>query len=379
MALLVSSLAGPLSWASHARADAASGTYTGNLSLRGNYYWEKSTRVVSPAASATLETPSGVRVDGTYLLDAITSASTSSGVNSDNSFTERRNDAQAGVGYEFDLGKSQLDISARGRFSKEPDYFSRGGGLNAALSLDERNTILRFTSYAQRDDVYRKVRMNTTADPAHLTASQAISVGELNVLSLGVAWDQLINRTTTLTVGYDLGLLDGFQANAYRMVPFQNGGGAGAERHPNKRARNAPYLWLAHFFNSTRTAIRAGYRLYYDSWNILAHTPEVRLHQEIGRYLELRTRYRYYTQDASFFFRKGGNLNTDKYITMDPKMTAFHNQTLGFKVQLSLEFLAFSKFHALHGALLDWNVEYVFNTNRYGNGVIAQGGLGFPF
>lgn len=334
--------------------------------------------MVSPAGSATLETPSGVRLDATYLLDAITSASTASGVTTDNAFTEKRNDAQAGVGYEFDLGKRQLDISLRGRFSKEPDYFSRGGGLNAALSLDERNTVLRFNSYVQRDNVYRKVRMSSAADPTHLSASQAIPVGDLNVLSLGVAWDQLINRTTTLTLGYDLGLLDGYQANAYRQVPFANGGGA-PERHPNKRARSAPYFWLSHFITSSRTAIRAGYRLYYDSWDILAHTPDVRVHQEIGRYLELRLRYRYYIQDASYFFRKGGNLRTDKYITFDPKMSAFHNQTLGFKVQLSLEFLSFTKFHALHGALLDWNVEYVFNTNRYGNGVIAQGGLGFPF
>jgi hypothetical protein len=30
-------------------ADAASGTYTGSVSLRGNYYWERSTRVIACA------------------------------------------------------------------------------------------------------------------------------------------------------------------------------------------------------------------------------------------------------------------------------------------------------------------------------------------
>ncbi|MDB4989755.1 MAG: hypothetical protein JWN04_4933 [Myxococcaceae bacterium] len=364
---------------SHAAADAASGTYTGSVQLRNNYYWERSTRVIAPNAVVSLDTPSGVRVDGTYLLDAITSASNATGVSTDNLFTEKRNDVQAGLGYEFDLGTSQLDLSARGRFSKEPDYLSRGAGFNAALSLDERNTVLRFNGYLVHDDVYRKMRASTAADPKHLNATMAVPAGELNVLSMGVAWDQVINRQTTLTTGYDLSLLEGYQANAYRMVAFKDGGGGQPEKHPRERARSAGYVWLSYFNTISKTAFRGGYRLYYDNWDILAHTPELRIHQEVGSHLEVRLRYRYYTQGPSFFYRKGGNLSNDRFYTADPKMSAFHDQTLGFKVRLSLDFLSFTKLGLLHDMVVDWNIEYVFNTNRYGNGVIAQGGIGFPF
>lgn len=354
-----------------ARGDAASGTYTGSVAARGNYYWERSTRVVAPSIAGSVATPVGVRVEASYLLDAITSASQATGVgDKDAAFTEKRNEVQAGVGYELDLGDTQLDLAVRGRFSKEPDYLSRGVGFGSALSLDQRNTVLHLTGYFIEDDVYRKVRMPGVS---------RTKAGDLRALSLGLGWDQVLSRATTFTLGYDLALLDGFLANPYRMVAFADGGGGALERHPDSRVRHAGYLWAAHFIESSRTALRVGYRLYYDSWEILAHAPEVRVHQEIGPHVELRLRYRYYTQTDSFFYRAGGNLQRDRYITRDPKMSEFHDQTLGLKVRLSLDFLGFTAFDVLRTAVLDWNVEYVFNTNLYGNGVIAQGGVGWTF
>ncbi len=361
-----------------AHGDAASGTYTGSVGARGNYYWEKSTRVVSPSGVVSMATPIGVRVDGSYLLDAITSASAASGVQSDIAFTEKRNEGQAGLGYEVDLGKQQLDVSARGRFSREPDYLSRGVGFSSALSLDQRNTILHVNGYFVHDDVYRRDRMATAARPNRLVASEAVPVGDLRALSLGFAWDQVINPTSTFTLGYDLARLDGFQANAYRIVAFADGGG-GREHHPDSRTRHAGYIWFAHFVPQARLTLRAGYRLYYDSWEILAHAPDVRLHQELGPYVEVRLRYRYYTQHSSFFYRPRGNLRADEYITADPKMSAFHDQTFGLKLRLALDFLSFTALDALHTAALDWGIEYVLNTNRYGNGIIAQGGMSWSF
>ncbi|MFT5353063.1 MAG: hypothetical protein ACI9KE_000260, partial [Polyangiales bacterium] len=73
-------LAGVLAFVPGAQADRASGTWTGDLQLRGNYYWERSTRVVAPSLSAGIVSPDGVRVGGEYLVDSITSASQAAGV-----------------------------------------------------------------------------------------------------------------------------------------------------------------------------------------------------------------------------------------------------------------------------------------------------------
>jgi hypothetical protein len=373
--------------ASLAGADEASGTYTGQLNARGNYYWEYSTRVVAPSINASLSTPIGVRVDGTYLLDAISSASVATGTVDDRVFTEKRHDATVGIGYEFDLGKAQLDLYGSGRVSREPDYKSNRGGFSAALSLDQRNTVLHFNGYFSHDDVYRVLRMVPADDPSKLVASRADFVGNLDVLSLGFAWDQVLSRSTTITLGYDLSLLHGFQANPYRMANYATMG-AGPEHHPEQRTRNAPYVWFSHFFERTRSAIKLNYRFYRDDWALMAHAIDTRIHQEVGDNLELRLRYRYYIQSESYFNKPGGytapdivaGTPGDRYITSDPKMTAFHDHTLGFKVRLALEFLSFTKLDFLHTAVVDWTIEYMRITNRYGPiGVVAQGGIGWSF
>ena len=370
--------------ASIAAADAASGTYTGSVAVRGNYYWEKSTRVVAPSAAVNLATPSGVRVEASYLLDAITSASTATGVTVDQAFTEKRNEGQAGIGYEVDFGETQLDVSVRGRYSKEPDYRSRGVGFGAALSLDQRNTLLHLNGYVIDDAVSKIVRGPTPGRPDRISAQRAERQGDLQALSLGVAWDQVLSHATTLTLGYDAAFLRGFQANPYRIVMLTDGGQR-PEVHPGRRGRHAGYLWLSHFVMRTRTALKVGYRLYYDSWELMAHAPELRLHQEIGPHVEIRLRYRFYTQASSFFFDPGRYASTDAYVTADPKMSRFHNQTFGIKVRVALDFLAFTALDALRTAVLDWSVEYVLNDyapsiTSYGPyGMVAQGGLLWPF
>jgi hypothetical protein len=363
----------------HASADAVTGTTTGTVALRGNYYLERSTRVVAPAVSARVDTAQGVRVEGTYLIDAITSASQSTGVASDVGFTEIRNDVQGGTGYEFDLGGTQLDIGLRGRMSKEPDYFSRGGGLTAALSLFERTTVLRFNGYYLHDDVARVERSAPANEPGKLVAKHAVDVGTLNALSLGFAIDRVLNRTTTLTLGFDEGLLHGFTSNAYRKVAYADGGG-NPENHPRSRARHAAYAQAAHFLAKTRTAIRIGYRLYKDSWDILAQAAEVRVHQELSRAHEVRLRYRYYTQSSSYFYRAGRNVRTDEFITADPKMRPFHDHTIGGQVRLGLTALELSALSRLSTASLDFSFDYIFSSNPgYRRGLMAQAGMIWPF
>jgi hypothetical protein len=367
--------------AGRAEADGVSGTWTGSVALRGNYYWERSTRVIAPALTATMETPQGIRTDATYLIDAITSASVATGTVSDVLFTEVRHDFQAGAGYEFNFGGKQLDVMLRGRFSREPDYHSRGFGFNTALSLNERNTVLRLNGYFLHDDVGRKLRMLPSSGSGKLMAQAVEHVGDLDTLSLGFALDQLLSPLATLTVGYDLGWLDGFTANPYRVVTFVTGGPPEPEKHPDMRLRHGVYGWLAHYLPWTRSSLRAGYRVYRDDWSITGHAPEVRWYQEIGEYVEVRLRYRYYTQTGSEFWRQGGNLRTDTYRTADPKMAPFHDHTMGLKLRLGLGFFRHTALRVFEKAVVDVTFEYMLGTSRYlvDGAMVGQGGLIWPF
>jgi hypothetical protein len=371
-----------LAFAERVGADAVTGTFTGNVALRGNYYWEQSTRVVAPAFTAGMETPRGIRMDATYLIDAITSASVATGVQSDNAFTEIRHDFNAGAGYEINFGGTQLDLGLRGRFSREPDYHSRGVGFNAALSLNERNTTLRLNGYFLHDDVARVDRMAPPDNPNQLMAAKARPVGVLDTTSLGVAVDQLLNPLATLTLGYDLGILDGFTANPYRSVNFAAGGPPDTEKHPDSRYRHGVYGWLAHYIPRARSSVRAGYRIYYDSWSLAAHAPELRYYQELGEYVEIRLRYRYYTQTGAEFYRRGGPFRTDAYRTADPKMAPFHDHTWGLKLRLGLAFFRNTALRVFERAVIDVSFEYMIGTSRYlmaKGGMVGQGGLVWPF
>ena len=128
--------------------------------------------------------------------DAINSARTPP-ANIDKAFTEKRNEGHAGVGYEVDLGETQLDVVVRGRYSKEPDYLSRGVGFGATLSLAQRTTLLHLNGYFIDDDVAKIVRGPTPGKPDAITAMRAERVGDLRALSLGLAWDQVLSAATT--------------------------------------------------------------------------------------------------------------------------------------------------------------------------------------
>jgi len=157
------------------------------------------------------------------------------------------------------------------------------------------------------------------------------------------------------------------------------------EYHPDTRRRHAVYGWLQHYIPYTSSSLRAGYRLYKDDWDLLAHAFDLRVYQEAGRHVEVRLHYRYYTQNASSFYRvnntkaDAGDAMNRGYVTADPKMSAFHNHTFGFKLRVGLTWLTNTWLNVFRNAVFDGSLEYVVNTNRYGNGWLSQGGFVWPF
>jgi hypothetical protein len=371
-ALALATLLG-IAVATPVRADRASGTWTGAVEARGNYYWEQSTRVVAPAIHAELESPEGVRLNGHYLVDSITSASQAAGTQEDVAFTEIRHDFSLGGGYEFDLGEAQLRLDGNMDFSFEPDYRSVGAGINAALSLDQRATTLRARVFYIHDDVSEKVR----GGPSGI--SDRGQVGELNGIATTLVWDQVLAPNLTAQVGYDLVYLTGFLQNAYRRIAVQ--GTPRDENHPGTRWRHAVSGRLAWFYRPTRTAFHAMYRAYVDSWDVSALTPEARVYQELGAFAQLRLRYRYYTQTAAYFYEaNSANYTlTEQYVSADPKMSRFHSHLAGIQLLLKMEFLEGTSLHFFREASLDLNFDYIWRTNRFGNGVIAEAGFRVPF
>lgn len=359
-------------FASLALADELTGDVTGAVMVRNNYYLERSTRVVAPEVGARLDFPSGATVEATYLVDVITSASLAAGALEDVAFTEVRHDVATTLGKRLELDGNPTTLAATVRRSHEPDYDSLSVSLFGAAELNKRNTAVSFRLSFLSDEIRQNFRGRDNTPTTAGFREELFGVG----VSLGLT--QLLSETIYASAHYELFVLDGFTANAYRRV--LTGGTPVPERHPELRRRHTLAGRLAFMFPELSAAIHLHLRLYRDDWDVLAATPEARVYQKLGSFSHLRLRYRFYRQSGAFFHRADGDyLVSDPYVTADPKMAPFRSHLLGTQLKFFLDFLGEGRFSRLRGASLDVGFEYLFSTSAFGNGTIAQAGLTVPF
>jgi len=359
-------------------ADAVTGTWTGDAQVRGNYYWDRSTRVLAPEFIAQLEAPQGSRMRVDYLVDAITSASQAAGALEDTRFTEVRHEVDLKGGHEFIERKNPVDLFGGFRFSREPDYFSFASMFQPTIWLADRATMFRGRMSYRHDEIGQNLRGGSQQRPGNMGGTSADRFREtLDAISVAAGWDQVLTRTLLLEVGYDFTYQWGFLANPYRSVL----GGQRPEVHPDQRFRHLLMSRLAWYIPRSRTSLQVLYRSYIDNWKVGAVNPEFRIYQEMSPFFQTRLRYRYYTQTASFFYKSNQNDYTfdDQYVSNDPKMSAFHVNEFGVQFLVLGSFLEGRAHRSIAGAQFDISFNYRWNTNAFGNQVVAQTGLRIPF
>lgn len=333
----------------------------GTLTMRGAYYKERSTRVVQPMLDGSFQVGEHGTADGHLLVDAITSASTSSGANDDEPFTERRYEGGGGYSHELPWGKLRGNF----RFSSEPDYVSLFGGASVELGFAEKNTILSLGLGGGHD----KISNAGAQGPFSMAIEDTLDTA-LAALSLS----QLLSPNLVVSAGYDLSYLSGYQQNPYRFVSV--GAVAMAEVHPETRTRHAIATTAKWFVSQTKSTLIGSYRLYTDSWGVLGSTPEVRVLQPIGDLVEVGVRYRFHDQGAADFVRETHS-EEDEYRSDDEKLTAFSTHTIEGRFAMLGEALGLCGIWGeARGEVL---LQYIDQNNRFGNAVAAQLALTLPF
>jgi hypothetical protein len=341
-----------------AQADEVTGTWTGAIEGRANYFWERSTRVVVPSVDVSVSSPGGTRVGAGYLLDAITSASIAqTGSTDDEVETEYRHGVGGEVGHSFDLEDSQLDLDLNAKYSTENDYRSFAYGLSGGLWLDDKNTKLTLAC-------------NRVDDVIESNANPALDEDLFGVM-VGVGVEQIIDPRLVLALGYQFGYLEGFLANAYRNVligplPYP-------ERHPEKRYRHEVSARLGWAVTS-HTAVHLLYGAYADSWDVAALSPELRVYQLVGEDFLIRPRYRFYIQTKAWFRLPSYPQGWEGPITADPKLAALRTHTLGLALEHRLHWLQGSFLDFGKHAWIDLGFDRYFTTSSFGNGILATAG-----
>jgi hypothetical protein len=338
----------------------------GEIQLRGVYYKEKATRVTQPMVDMKVQATEELEVDAHLLVDSITSASVASGAGNE-AFTENRVEGGTGLGYRM----GDYIVGAFGRYSSEPDYKSLFGGVRAAAELAQKNTTVGMALSLGSDQVSNAGARDEGMLPAMLIE------GELRTLMSSMSLTQILSPLVAVGLTYDLSYLSGFQENPYR--PVFGAGTVARERVPDGRVRHALFGTIRSSLPGTDSTLVTSYRFYIDDWDVLAHTPEIRLIQELGQDLNLHLRFRYYRQTGAYFYKplyQTLDPALEPYVSEDVKLSAFTASTYGARLEFPLAKLGVEG--KAGDVRLDILLAYVVQNNRYGNAVEGQLGVAFP-
>ena len=319
------------------------------LTLRGNYWRDRNTRVVQPTIDIAKELPTGTQLSAHYLLDAITSASVAAGVLRDQPFTELRNEAGFAVGQR--LGRAL--VSGSYSYSSESDYWAHTASLGFLVELNQRNTLLGAQLAYGNDRVARRMGP-TLYNP----------IGGLQTVRAIATLTHTLTPRLLASAAYEIGVLgfgttdNGWQGNVYRTVNL--GGAPARELVPYQRIRQSATValhWVVPlpFRLMPYLVFRPSLRLYWDDWGILSETPELRLHVPVGP-VELRVTGRYYNQNSASFWSDDGtrpfyptgsqglhcstctlaSSRAGLWYTADPKLGAMTSEFLELRVLIKL-------------------------------------------
>lgn len=374
-------------------------TADNHVTLRTQYYREPSTRVVQPVVEIERELPRGFDVNTHVLLDAITSASAASGVASDNIFTEVRNEAGIRVGKNW----SRTRVTLGYNYSAESDYWSHIVAAGAAFRLWGDTGTLSLSAGLGFDDVGKRV-LGSAPTPA--ITGPCVPNGTrhcpLDQRFAGLSYSQVLTPTTIVQGGYELALLDGFMASPYRVVPEK--GSNTPEMLPDRRWRNAVSVRVAQYVPPLGLGLQFHYRYYWDTyyrlkwgflptvasdpnftmgsdpWSVKSHTFEGRVFKTLGRDLEVRATYRYYTQGAADFWCTTCYTASSLVYTTDPKLTPMSTQYLEGKLYWDAARLRGTPFAGWFAAgTFELSYGYYWESTTYVGAHVLQAGYTIPY
>lgn len=182
-------------------------------------------------------------------------------------------------------------------YSSEKDYKSIGLALNYAWDLNQKNTTI-LAGYAHAFD---------WIVPNSGTYISGSRYKDSDDLLLGVS--QLLSPKTVLGVNFTVGDSHGYLNDPYKGVIFEDSPfntptevSVYEEKRPSHREKVAALLSLTQAISPLRASVEGSYRLYYDSYDILAHTLGLTWNQKLGDRVVVAPLVRYYRQSAASFY-----------------------------------------------------------------------------
>jgi hypothetical protein len=377
--ILLLALAGTLVPRAGARAD-------NEVTIRGAYYREPSTRVIQPVVEISKDLPGGFDVRAHYLVDTITSASAAAAPGADNVFTEIRNEVALGVGKNWNRTRVTLSY----KYSAESDYWSHSMWASVAQRLWADTATIGFSGGVSLDQVgFRGLRTPDCLVPPSTSCPLTSIFG-------GFAYTQVLSPVDVAQINLDATNMWGFLENPYRPYPPNSM----YEVFPDNRLRTAVSVRYAHYVPEAQAGIQLQYRYYHDfdpkafssdPWGLSASTVEARIYKQVTRDLEIRLLYRqYFQQPPAFWCDVPSNpgctatstpINPNwTYATADPALGPVRTEYPEVKLVWDAEALREVPFFRWFAAgTFEISYGHYFQNDAFGNAHVLQTGYSMPY
>jgi len=236
----------------------------------------------------------------------------------------------------FELGHQfqRVNLMAGVAQSRESDYHSIGGSLNALLDFNQKNTALLLGLAATDDDV---------KSPLQVPWEEKRSLDAI----LGLT--RLLNPLTSFTVNLSYGKASGYLSDPYKLIQKDTEIIPGfflpltfAENRPRSRTKWVLLGGFNRAFPRLHAALDASVRIHADDYGTDSQLLQVEWFQNLGEHVVLRPYIRLFQQDAADFYhvslddtpitplrRPAGNA---PHYSADYRLSALQTATYGLKL-----------------------------------------------
>jgi hypothetical protein len=272
-----------------------------NVQVNFNSYFDNfRLNVIYPSINFSKSIDNNTSVTGSYLVDAISSASmkmtfkvdgiTSATANkqggADNTPDELRHQINLGIVRNI----SGVTVSADGMYSTEHDYSSKTFAANFSIPFAKKNTIVQLGFAGNWDKIFPQTRTWTK---------------DRNISSFNLGLTQILSKKIVTQFDFSFISIDGYMLDGYQVVRIVDKYKLSILEpiEPEKRIRKAMGV-RTNFGVSKLSTLLLGYRYYWDTWDVRSHTIDVEFKTHVSDYTNLSFNVRQYFQTKAYFFKE---------------------------------------------------------------------------
>ena len=202
------------------------------------------------------------------------------------------------------------NLSAGLYVSSEHDYSSLGANTALTRDFNKRSTTLALRMSYFHDTISpeggRPIPLEMMA-PVGPDQPRLDGDGSKDVMDLGLAWTQVLNRSTVAQFNYTFSKVSGYQTDPYKIVSQVDPVTGDPDNYlfelrPEDRARHVLYGKVNHHLG--RDIVSMSYRFMTDDWGIQSHTLDFTYRWNFSKTKYLRPHFRYYNQGAADFYKR---------------------------------------------------------------------------